>query len=608
MARPPQPEEQARIDAHQLWVEAARRALPELPIPCFGYLALERDGQTKGYLLGPRTALSTEPKMLDWRTAPLAEIFFAESEGAAVELEVAGRPFVGRVVERALYHLNGGRLVGLRFDRLRAYEDAGRWWIEEGAPAQRLSDRPPEARRRSASAWVTELDPAQRSAVERPADRSLLILGEAGFGKTTVALHRLAHLARLAEAERRPFTALVVVPTEGLLRLTRLTLDRLGAHGVQVATYDQLAVDEAKAAFPDLPARVSEDRGVSVLRLKRHPALLSLLAKKARSLGPPKRRALLKLFGDRALLTQVAADGQLSPHVVAEVLEHTHQQHEPTTERSHRHVDRDRLQALDGRRLDEGTSAERAESFDPEDAAVLFELAYRRGERPANLGRFDHLVLDEAQELAPIELSWLGRLLRPGGAVTIAGDAQQQTDDTAYFSGWEEVTRVLGVPEAERIELLESYRCPPEVTAYARAVLAGSASWPADQPGAAVVGTVVRSACHQAFEMIEALKTLVARDRTASVVVIGRHGTAARQLAAELGRGLAVRLALHGAFDFGPGVVVTSQKEVKGLEFDYVVVPDAGAVQYPPTPEGRRALYVALTRASHQVWLSRVAG
>jgi DNA helicase-2/ATP-dependent DNA helicase PcrA len=79
-------------------------------------------------------------------------------------------------------------------------------------------------------------------------------------------------------------------------------------------------------------------------------------------------------------------------------------------------------------------------------------------------------------------------------------------------------------------------------------------------------------------------------------------------LADELGRGLAVRLALHGAFDFAPGVVVTSLQDVKGLEFDYVVVPDAGPLQYPPTPEGRRALYVALTRASHQVWLSRVAG
>ncbi|MBK6684805.1 MAG: AAA family ATPase [Deltaproteobacteria bacterium] len=608
MPRPPQPEEQERIEAHQRRVQVAQRFLPELPIPCFGYLALERQGQTKGYLLGPRTEHSCEPRILDWRTAPLAGIFFAEPEGAALELEVADRPFVGRVVERALYRLEGRRLVELRFERARAFERDGVWWIDEDPAPPVFLERPASARQRPASAWVTELDPAQRAAVERPADRSLLVLGEAGFGKTTVALHRLAHLARAAEAERRPFAALVVVPTEGLLRLTRLTLDRLRAHGLEVATYDQLAVKEAQAAFPDLPARVSEDRGASVLRLKRHPALLGLLEKKARSLGPPKRRVLLRLFGDGELLRQVASEGQLSPHVVAEVLEHTHQQYEPTTERAHRHVDRDRLQALDGRRLDEGTPDELAETFDPEDAAVLFELAYRRGERPENLGRFDHLVLDEAQELAPIELRWLGRLLRPGGAVTIAGDAQQQTDDTAYFLGWAQVARALGVPEVESIELKESYRCPPEVTTYAREVLAGNASWPADQAGAPVLGTITPSACHQAFELIEALKALTDRDRTASVAVIGRHGTAAKQLADELGRGLAVRLALHGAFDFAPGVVVTSLQDVKGLEFDYVVVPDAGPLQYPPTPEGRRALYVALTRASHQVWLSRVAG
>jgi DNA helicase-2/ATP-dependent DNA helicase PcrA len=51
---------------------------------------------------------------------------------------------------------------------------------------------------------------------------------------------------------------------------------------------------------------------------------------------------------------------------------------------------------------------------------------------------------------------------------------------------------------------------------------------------------------------------------------------------------------------------VTCVADVKGLEFDYVVVPDASAARYPDTPESRRALYVAVTRAIHQVWLTSV--
>jgi superfamily I DNA/RNA helicase len=70
-------------------------------------------------------------------------------------------------------------------------------------------------------------------------------------------------------------------------------------------------------------------------------------------------------------------------------------------------------------------------------------------------------------------------------------------------------------------------------------------------------------------------------------------------------RGLA-SLALDGEFDFQPGISVTCVADVKGLEFDYAIVPDASGALYPDTPESRRALYVAVTRAIHQVWLSSV--
>jgi DNA helicase IV len=49
---------------------------------------------------------------------------------------------------------------------------------------------------------------------------------------------------------------------------------------------------------------------------------------------------------------------------------------------------------------------------------------------------------------------------------------------------------------------------------------------------------------------------------------------------------------------------VTCVPEVKGLEFDHVVVPDAGAGRYADAAEARRALYVAATRASSQLVLA----
>jgi DNA helicase IV len=60
---------------------------------------------------------------------------------------------------------------------------------------------------------------------------------------------------------------------------------------------------------------------------------------------------------------------------------------------------------------------------------------------------------------------------------------------------------------------------------------------------------------------------------------------------------------LDGDFAFGPGLEVTEVAEVKGLEFDTVIVPDASAKAYPDTPESRRTLHVAVTRAITRLWM-----
>ncbi len=60
-------------------------------------------------------------------------------------------------------------------------------------------------------------------------------------------------------------------------------------------------------------------------------------------------------------------------------------------------------------------------------------------------------------------------------------------------------------------------------------------------------------------------------------------------------------LALDGRFPFGAGAHGTSVDQVKGLELDYVVVPDATAPVYDDDAASRRTLCVAVTRARHQV-------
>ena len=477
---------------------------------------------------------------------------------------------------------------------------------------------------------LVQLDSAQRRAVELPSSESLLVLGEAGYGKTTVALHRLAFLKRQARTSNRAFPAVVIVPTEGLRRLAESMLERLGVDDAKVEIFDQWILEQARKLFAELPERTSDDTTATVIRFKRHPALRTVLPElAARASQPPAgegeqggsyaiREDLLHLWGDREMLRRVAesSDGDLTQRMIDEVIEHTRVQFSATTEEESSHVDADRLVTLDGLAIDRGTPMQDAGTMDAEDCAVLFELnRLKIGSDATSKGRlatYRHLVIDEAQEFAPLELAVIGRAVSDGGALTIAGDERQQIDPAAYFDGWAATLSELGVESHHTVTLEASYRCPPEISAFGRSLFSSETPGQPDSlleetgDSRRIVLSRFPSQCHLEARLTDELSDPRGIDPRATVAVICRSATEALRLERNLGRGLATRLALDGEFDFQPGISVTCVADVKGLEFDYVVVPDASAARYPDTPESRRALYVAVTRAIHQVWLTSV--
>jgi DNA helicase IV len=185
----------------------------------------------------------------------------------------------------------------------------------------------------------------------------------------------------------------------------------------------------------------------------------------------------------------------------------------------------------------------------------------------------------------------------------VAGDAHQQTDATTTFLGWSHAMRELGRPRYDAVTLDIGYRCPPDVVALARAVL---------DPASAALGrneTVVHAFAEpRALDewLASAVDDMQRRDRRSSLAVVCRSPLTARRIAAALqAREVASRLVFDGRFLLR-GVNVSTVDEVKGLEFDYVVVPDAGVREYPADEASRRAMYVAVTRARHQVVLACV--
>lgn len=609
MPRPPTPEELRLVAEEQ---EIAAHA----PAPYLARLRVRTAAGLRDVLLAARSLTAAEATLVDWQTAPLAAVFLESRPGDDYELEHDGRTLTGTVLRRHLVGFDADTLTELRGDGFLLRRDA-HGWLAHDPDAPHLEPRPPAARTRPLSPAHVQLDPAQRAAVELPAGRSLLVLGEAGFGKTTVALHRLAHLAHAAHAARQPFRALALVPTTGLQRLLTHMLEQLGVPHTTVDTFNHWSAREAHRLFPALPRRLSATTSPAVARLKRHPALRTIFKKIVA--GTPAMRAvrggyhdapetirdlLLHLFGDRELLAEVVAAAGLPPSTIPETLAHTRVQFTPTSERALRHVDRDRLRTLDGRPLDADTPDQDAATIDPEDVAVVFAL-HRRisgadATRHGALTRYAHILVDEAQELAPIELELIGRAVAPGGTVTIAGDERQQVDATTHFPGWPGVLAELAVDDPAVASLAISYRCPPAIEAAARHALDPAV---AATPDPTLLRTRHANLCHLVTALADALLPLLSDDPQLSAAIVCRHAELAERLHARLAPVLRTRLVLDGAFCFRPGVDITCVQLIKGLEFDLVIVPDADARTYPDDPAARRALYVAMTRATHQLWL-----
>jgi DNA helicase-2/ATP-dependent DNA helicase PcrA len=686
----------------QMAQEAARRealrprSLPDLAAPYFGHMRLRSAGRSRDVLLGDRPFVDADRGVLiiDWRRAPLAEVFFACDPGDEYEIEAGDRTISGVLEERHVIALQDGELSAVSVEEGSLRRDKNRWVYENGGLVPSLAVPDSGGSDRRAFRLAGLLDKTQAALLDRDPSLPLLVLGSAGCGKTTVALHRAAALYHLDPKRFSPERSLVVVPEPGLRRFAERILVDLGVPCIldedaagapkskraTVRTFDDWIRSEARRVFPWLPDRESPDPPFAVSRLKRHPGMLAaidrliddlakaaadrldrwmnghgaiasavlscsepILADRLRCAegtllksAPPARRSAIKeafreerrrltrvradhlrLVGDRELLSLAvrASNGELPMGLVEEVAEHTGRQLDEPSEIRFAHVDPDRLATLDGRSLDDGTPEAVAGTVDLEDYALLLEILWRKTgrskTRAGELSTYAHLVLDEAQELTPVELRVLGRAVDPsGGSITVAGDAAQRIDRSGYFSSWESAMAALGT-RASPAYLETSYRCPAPIVEFAQAVLGPEAPFQkprATRGGAPVLRSRLPGEGPSAAVLVHALRDLVRRDPAAGVAVLARDATAARALHEVLSRALPARLVEDGDFAFGPGVEVTEVAHVKGLEFDYVIVPDADAKSYPDTPESRRLLHVAATRASRRLWIISPAG
>ncbi|MFG2143766.1 HelD family protein [Streptomyces sp. NPDC048696] len=560
-----------------------------------------------------------DPMVIDWR-APVSQPFYRASKKDAMDIGLRRR-----------FGYTGGDLT--------AYEDEHLSDPAETACTSKLLQQEIERPRVGPMRdIVATIQPEQDEIVRSGLSGSVCVQGGPGTGKTAVGLHRVAYLL-YAHRERLARTGtLVIGPNASFLHYIEQVLPALGELEVKQATVADLVahvevkgVDEAPAAVVKGDARMAEVLRRAVRSHITMPTEPLVVVRGSRRWRVPAYEIaeIVQELMDRDI-RYGAAHEALPQRIAHAVLVRMEQAGEAPDDRVQDAVARNAAvkavvkavwPQVDPAKLvlrllcDPeflAASAEGVLSADEQKTilwakparsvksakwsaadAVLIDEANDLVARTHSLG---HVVIDEAQDLSPMQYRAVGRRCSTGSA-TVLGDLAQGTTPWATAS-WAEALRHLGKADAVVEELTAGFRVPREVIAYASRLL------PSISPGLTPVESVretpgaldVRESADLDTDVLAACREALAHEGSTGLIAADARVPA-----------LAEALTAAGMVFLAPGEETTSESRLtlvpaslaKGLEYDYVVLDEPAAVVdgEPDERTGLRRLYVALTRA-----------
>ncbi|MCS6901996.1 MAG: ATP-binding domain-containing protein [Myxococcales bacterium] len=658
---------------------AARRAeVQEAPIdiqvPYFAHLRLKENNKERDVLIGRGTHIDARSgvRIVDWRHAPISQLYYRYPEGASYEESFGGREVEGEVLVRRTITIHKGKLLRIQSPQgtfVCQNQGQGPWKHHEVRTSELAGGQGTAARPRGTLGAGLDseqrldrhlpeiaalLDPRQFELISAADSGIVVIQGGAGSGKTTIGLHRIAYLAYRDPGRFQPDRMLVITYGPALGAYISEVLPSLGVPGVKVVTFQDWAKARREAAFPWLEAAYEEDTPPAVTRLKKHPALLKLLTERVTQYlhqspkAPRSPRVALALWAevlsDREALAQAlesygdalserelniahrwcsercielmeietrAREAEDADELAPRSREEARPKSMAEEDEEEVHLDNEEDEEDPGVGVDGQEVEARIAHLDPEDDALLLRL-YQLLCGPLKKGKhalvYEHIFVDEAQDLAPVELAVLLDTVSPRRSVTLAGDTAQKLYLDNGFRDWRSTLDSLGLSSTEIEPLRIAYRSTREVMEFAREVL-GPLADPtppiAPRSGAPVEAYAFPQQGAAVAFLADALRPLFAREPRASVGILARFPEQADAYYEGLIRSEipGVRRVRNQDFIFRPGVDVTDIRQVKGLEFDYVVLVDVNASVFPPDHASRHLLHIAATRAAHQLWV-----
>ena len=222
---------------------------------------------------------------------------------------------------------------------------------------------------------------------------------------------------------------------------------------------------------------------------------------------------------------------------------------------------------------------------------------------------FQHVVVDEAQDISPLEMELL-RMHSTNGNFTILGDLKQGLLPHRSIPNWNEFAKLFPKDSVAKPELRQAYRNTKQITSYSNRILKNLPKRntrppvPHGRSGARPFLVRSRSAADMHKAIADAVRELRELDEVRSIAVLTKWESTAKDIVKALKSERLSdirRLEQEKDSTTETDIVVSPVLLTKGLEFDAVIVANAGKNNYNESDFDRMLLYLACTRACHHL-------
>jgi DNA helicase IV len=513
--------------------------------------------------------------VVDWRKAAISRLYYEWDEGEEYEENINGQERTGIIQKKISYGIRNRSLESLK---------TGEWWLRKNAGVwgQGIDSAPGKPQNATMSHKENEGDYSltdivslisreQFRLITQNIEGCLHLSGGAGCGKTTVALHRLSFLMFNEPESFRPQRCMVVMFNRSLCDYVKQTSTDLLGNDTSVTTFHAWATKALLSLGVNV--RFSANYGKGLATIKKSSGMQQALAEYVASNKRKKEMSAIEDLG-RFYACSERIEKHCKPLGNA-------------------------IKAIgaESQRLADG-----ATELPFDDAGILLLLEQLRGgqhEYQGALNWYDHIVIDEAQDLSACELKSLFYATSDKRSMTICADAHQKILDFVDGSGFSAFQMDMQKQGMQAGSLDVSYRSTAQIMDLANRV--------ANRESVEVVNEGPDPRFHywnNKEETLEHLRrslaALMAKEPQSLTAVICRYKKEAQEVFQALKGVPGLRLQTS-SLSFEPGVLVTNIHQVKGLEFSGVIMWNPTHKAYPYTEIGRNLLYVGLTRASNRL-------